>query len=93
MILIFNDEIIFDRIRSIFEKFQIRQIFFQNNIFVNNFFFLDNSSFMRIRRKRFDVKRVFRFISKNRKIKYFLYLLTESYEYRVFSFFIIFFFS
>ena len=91
MILIFNDEIIFDRIRFIFEKFQIKQIFFWNNIFVSSFFFLNSFLFMRIWRKRFDVKRVFRFISKNRKIRYFLYLSTELYEYRVFSFFIIFF--
>ena len=93
MILIFNDEIIFDRIRFIFEKFQIKQIFFWNNIFVSSFFFLNSFLFMRIWRKRFDVKRVFRFISKNRKIRYFLYLSTELYEYRVFSFFIIFFFQ
>ena len=91
MILIFNDEIIFDQIRFIFEKFQIKQTFFRNNIFVSSFFFLNSFSFMRICRKRFDVRRVLRFISKNRKIRYFLYLLIESYEYRVFSFFIIFF--
>ena len=39
MILIFNDEIIFDQICFIFEKFQIKHIFFWNNIFVSNFFF------------------------------------------------------
>ena len=92
MIWIFNDEIIFNRIGSIFENFVIRQVFFRNSIFVNNFF-LNNFSFMRIYRKRFDVKRVFRFISKNQKIRYFLYLSIKSYENRVFSFFIIFFSS
>ena len=92
MILIFNDEIIFDRIRSIFEKFQIRQIFFETT-FLSAVFFLNNFSFMQICRKRFDVRRIFRFISKNWKIKYFLYLLIELYEYRVFFFFVIFFFN
>ena len=77
-----------------FRKISNQTDFFSKQHFCQQFFFfLDNSSFMRICRKRFDVRRVLRFISKNRKIRYFLYLSIESYEYCVFSFFIIFFFS
>lgn len=84
---IFNDEIIFDFIFFIFEKFQNKQIFLRYNILIKNFFFCTKKMFfICIFLKRSNVKQILFFIAENQKIKYSSYLSTESKAYRLDSF-------